>query len=312
MSKAYQAIQNPAKALRYGINQSMRKWRRWSFPFEVKLGAKFHGHLSGLRPGLVGPLAVYKARKLSDYQPSGSNIQDVDRLAKQGYLPLNEPYEDEMISNISEKFDSLVKEDQNLTNSNEYKKELFGNDLINYLPEITQLLSDDILQIVQDYYGAYCQVRAIRAYRTYHIPKEVSEEVYNEYWHTDGKTTDHLKLFVNLSKVNESDGPLHLIPKRDVETIANELGGFDSSKDGVSNEVVTQYGDITKLTGGPGSAMLANTNKLLHRAGVPDKGHHRDFVQFYFAPATRPKNEYLHDEGVGGVTMHYFSRLLMY
>ena len=45
---------------------------------------------------------------------------------------------------------------------------------------------------------------------------------------------------------------------------------------------------IARLVGPPGTAMFANTELCLHRAGIPQPGHVRDIMEFTFLPAREP------------------------
>jgi len=121
-------------------------------------------------------------------------------------------------------------------------------------------------------------------------PEEIyrKTQMHAENWHTDGKSTDHTKLFVTLSDTTEADGPLHIVPKDDLKTVAKHTVPFDQAVDGKPGGAVDQLADPVTLTGERGTAMLSNTTVCIHKAGNPDPGHTRDIIQFYMAPSHKP------------------------
>jgi hypothetical protein len=97
-----------------------------------------------------------------------------------------------------------------------------------------------------------------------------------------------LKLFVTLNEVTDQHGPLHVISKRKTKELFSS--GFSRS-DPQMQEKVNKVATPVSLTGPPGTAMLANTNTVLHRAGHPAKGKSRDIALIQLVPATEPLPE---------------------
>ncbi|MDR9432209.1 MAG: hypothetical protein RI568_16135, partial [Natronomonas sp.] len=242
------------------------------------------------------------------------------RFRSQGYVDLGTPYDEAALSRVNDRYNELLE-------SGEHTRVVHTNDPMNgetyilgiddvgkHLPEVSALLTDDIIKTLQAYYNAHIQIRTIRAYRTYHVPDDVMREteVYNNNWHFDGKSTDHTKLFVCLDDTSEDDGPLHIMPKDDTREIVTRRPGFDRDVDGLPNGFVDETGSAVTLTGPAGTAMLGTTQSCLHRAGVPSEGHQRDLVQFYIAPSSKPLPDDWIDRELGGTRQHVVERLLEY
>jgi hypothetical protein len=115
-----------------------------------------------------------------------------------------------------------------------------------------------------------------------------STELFSNYWHSDGKELDVLKLFVNLTDITKEHGPFHVISRKDTKN----LYGFSYKReeDGVPDEKVERNANIIRATGSKGHAMLANTCLNLHRAGNPADENHRDIIIIRFRAASEEFN----------------------
>lgn len=267
-----------------------------------QLGKTFFGNVSGVNRNLTGYLAKRKSQfRTTDLKlvPSASEGMegDAEEFVRKGFTSLGRPYDQDLMDRIRDRYEDLLETDEytKRMHSNEdildgevYRKGII--DPVDEIPELTQLLTDHIRNVIKQYYGSHFQVRIANAYRTRHIPPDIynETEVFADNWHTDGKSTDHIKLFVTLSDTSEEHGPLHILNKDDVAKIADKTVPYDRAVDGVPGGVVDDIGTPFKLTGERGTAMLGNTTVCLHRAGNPDPGETRDIIQFYIAPAHEP------------------------
>lgn len=271
--------------------------RPWVAPIDARIGTYSYGNPAGLHRNVTADLVEWKCRLQSDVdvdRPAPGSL--AARLREFGYAHLDDPYDDGLVEGIAERFDQLI-EDTGHRRSTDVIQQSGDDEYIHGLdsplaaiPEIADLVNDEVRSSLEQYYQAYFQVRFVRAYRTYHIPPEVVErsEIHNEYWHYDGKSPDHVKLFVILGETTEEDGPLHVMPRPDTAEILRSVKRFDRRAHGKPGGLVDRIGEAVKLTGPPGTAMFGNTQSCLHRAGIPAEGRSRDIIQFYFAPASEP------------------------
>jgi len=286
-------------------------------PLDTRASARLYGNSAGTQTNLSGDLAELKCRVLSDgVRTNGHSDGAADHLRGHGYAELDEIYDSGLIERIQERFDTVIEDDQYSSvrhredpgDGNEYIRGL--DDPLAAVPEFVELVNDYVRSTLNEYYDAHFQIRTARAYRTHHIPEEIVEstDIYNDYWHFDGKTPDHVKLFITLSDTTEADGPLHLMPKEGTEQISRVVPEYNRYEHGVPGGTVDELGDAVTLTGPAGTAMLGNTQCCLHRAGIPEEGNTRDLVQFYIAPATEPwpedwgTTDVPHSTSSGGLT----------
>lgn len=290
-------------------------------PLDLYAGAYLYGNLGGLHRNVTGSLAERRSRLRTDGEMSEpARRSDARKLRDKGYLELGTPFDDDLVETIRHRYEELIERDDHTEplhhddpgDGNVYRRAL--NDPVGDIPEITELLTDDVRSILRSYYGAPFQVLIVNAYRTEHVPPDLMErkDVFSNHWHVDGKSTDHMKLFVCLSETNDEDGPLHVLPKPDNRKIARSNPRLDRYGDGKPGGRVDQIGDPVTLTGGLGTAMLANSQLCLHRAGIPDEGRTRDLLQFYMAPATEPWPETWDSDDLGNTYSGGLRRLVKY
>jgi hypothetical protein len=285
-------------------------------PFDRRLGALTVGNPNGLLPEVAGRAAVARARIGSDYAAT-EHRPESETLAERGYVDLGETFDEELVSRIRSAFDDLLGNETARLGwgPDGYDRtfvEAVGNELFEQVPEVARFVTPEVGQFVRDYYGAEFQVRQCYAYRNHHVPSEVTEEVYADHWHIDAQTSDHLKLFVNLTDVTEDDGPLHLVSREETRRLAREAVNWRRHEDGVPDRVVEPTADVKRFTGPAGSAMLANTYTTLHRAGIPAEGRTRDLFQFVLAPASDPLPYDWTTQQLGGVSPRHVRRLFEY
>jgi len=264
-------------------------------------------------------------RLLSDYKADRVPHEAIT-FKEDEFVDLDRPYSQGLVETIRTKFVELIETEdfvqewryEDLINEGEefegepihshrvvnWKME---QHLFDFIPELEQLINHKVKRVVQNYYGAYFQPRSVMIYRNYHVPPKIMERqaINSTRFHTDGHTTDQIKLFVYLSDVTEDHGPFCVIP------------GWRSKKliqKGVTNhdkQHLIEDDDSKMFTGPPGSAALCNTVKCLHRATNPAPGNIRDMLQIQLVPSTEPLGDDWTKEADQG-TVDGFSRLFSY
>jgi len=260
---------------------------------DYRLGRDVFGRSNKLTSSLVGDLAIKRAQ-LAQSDVHASSTSASRTLKREGIVEPGQPYDQSTIETIEAKFDEILDaEEYTYTRGTGGTDYTFGVesstfDFRSELPEIEDIVSADILDVLHDYYGTWAKPIRFNIWRNHHVPPEVveSSEVFSNYWHTDPHTTDHVKLFVYLTDVDEDHGPFHAVSKSDSLSITND---YKRSRDGVpKGRVEAEASDIMKFTGQAGSAALCNANVNLHRAGIPAEGNHRDLLQVVFVPGSEP------------------------
>jgi hypothetical protein len=100
-------------------------------------------------------------------------------------------------------------------------------------------------------------------------------------WHFDRRPTDWLRYFIYLSNVDSDAGPFQFIDLPHSRQLTRQ--GFRRQSPSWQSRVEASSG-IHRLLGDAGSGLVINVERLLHRAGIPAPGRHRDMLEIIFKP----------------------------
>ncbi len=275
-SKIKRAIKNPNKTV---------KGAYWKI--DQSTGKTFFGNTVGLKHNISGSLKL-----MSSHSDLKSNNPIIEQFRSQGFLSLGVKYEESLIEKIRTKCEKMIEDDNLSYASGPYEGKFFKRQIIDpqiNIPEVESILSEEMIDIIKQYYGRNFHVVRVDLWRTYHIPTEIQEnDLISNRWHCDNRKTDRLKLFVNLSNITENDGPLHLqsIPRTKELMKQKYKNRLDY---GVPMEVMEDPKHVVKCTGPPGSTFFANTTTCFHKAGNPQNT--RDMVQLLFRSSKEPMDK---------------------
>lgn len=260
-------------------------------------GRWFFGNTVRFSDNVRGLVREKRAQYKSNVQITPDH-ENAAKLRNFGFVELGQVYDKMTIERIEEQFDRLIEDDNHsfMRDKNReargYSRQLSAP--VDDIPEILELITDDLIETLESYYGSHFQMdlKRLRAWRNYHVPPEIVDEyeAFSNYWHCDRHPTDRIKYFVYLTDVTEDDGPFHLISKPETKRIVKKEGirVENRHEQGIPGGIIKQSGNVIKFTGSAGNAALCNTQRCLHRAGIPAEGRYRDIIQFQFTPATEP------------------------
>jgi hypothetical protein len=253
-------------------------------------GKSLFGNTTGLKNNISGKFQnVGKT-----YETEGANA-----LRTNGFFKLGKIYDDSYLNTIKEKYDKMIEDDKYSFVRISHDGEVYNRQLLNDpcpIPEFSKLLTDQIKNIMNDYFGGNFQIKRIQGSRNYHIPSEIlkKQEFYSDHWHCDNRDTDSFwKIFVLLSDVTDKDGPLHLQPRPRTKELM-KMGFKTRENYGLTNDELYDSKYLVKHTGPIGTVVIGNPTVCLHRAGVPSLGHHRDMIYLMLGRSDEPaKNDWI-------------------
>jgi len=275
------AIENPKNALyvvRVNIDQIM--------------GRKLFNNDAGLRYNILGKISQLKMKKTIDVKGKNAKISELD---EKGYVSLGIPFKTSDVENVISKYKQTIEDDEYSVVRAEYKNKVYSRmiyQVYKKIPEIANLLTDEIKNMLKEYYKGNFQVHHVLAWRNYHVPPAVIEgkKLLAGNWHCDGRDTSRVTLFINLSDVTEEHGPLHVqLKQRTKELIKMGFGGRHNYK--LPEEIIEDPNYVVKNIGPSGISVLCNPQLCLHRAGIPGAGKIRDIMEFRFKPSNQPLYE---------------------
>jgi len=223
------------------------------------------------------------------------NNPQLFHLKKHGFTKYQNTYEKPMIDDLSKKYDKLIENDQTSFPIAGYKGKVYSRAIRNpekCFPEITKLITKDIVDFVSDYYSTDYKIKYIYCGRNYSVPEEIKKEheMFSNFWHMDRSNSSELKFFIYLSDVTDKDGPFRIQSKIQTKELVKSGYGNRDHYD-LPLDVLENSEFVNKMTGPKGTTMFGNVTTCLHRAGIPDEGHYRDMVQIFMVPADKPFSE---------------------
>lgn len=165
-------------------------------------------------------------------------------------------------------------------------------DLSEFRPLLESLISEDIKQTLESYFDGNFRIINYHIYRN---KKPDLTGIVDSYgatanWHTDGSTSESIKLFFMLSDVTETNGPMEIISREDTKKVIKSKNFCYPDKKGLTVRYISKECEIKSLQGQQGSYFFASTNDVLHRATIPNDGETRDLLVFYITSSPKKRD----------------------
>jgi len=279
------AIKNPANAVKVARVR-----------LDNVMGKLLFKNTAGLEANLKGIKTQSKIKKTRNKKISLENENPkINELRKNGLVDLGHPFDNVLIKKIKEKYEKMIEDDEYSFVRSEFEGKVYSrmiNRIGEKLPEINDLLIDEIKKMVSEYYQGNFQVIYVTMWRNYHVPAEISskKEIFSSNWHCDGGDSTVTTLFVNISDVTDEQGPFRIVSSERTKELIKM--GFKSRYEyNLSEEVMEDPKHVLKHIGTMGSTVWGNTIHCLHRASNPTLDQHRDILQFRFKPSNEPLEE---------------------
>jgi hypothetical protein len=241
-------------------------------------GAMVPESIVGKDPG-VDPAESERLRKL------------VDRL---GYAVLDPGYPAGLIDEIRAGYEKFIEEEDGTADMGPIDPEVvrYVIDPASKVPQLRQLLTPQILDVLDEFYGGRWQIGHVRMWRIEHLTAEQHKSLhYGNLWHCDRHPTNTLKLFVQISEnVTDEAGAFRLHPIPSTRRIMRTGYLGTGRAIGLARRALDHPKRVVLFTVPAGVTAFVNTERCLHRAGVPPQGMTRGMVQLTFRPAAQPRD----------------------
>lgn len=171
------------------------------------------------------------------------------------------------------------------------------------IPEIQELLSDRIQEVLLSYYGCAFRIHTVRVWRNSHVPGADSErhDVFSNTFHHDNTKVTGVRVFILLTDgVNRKTGAFRFHDSKVSRQLVRSLGYFHRFMQ--TRSIMTRLTNPKTLQffeGDAGDCAIVNTQECLHAASIPKAGSFRDMLQFEIYP----------DEGLVKETARLFSTI---
>ena len=277
---------------------SLSRWAwlpDWLWRFNFYLGRLFFSNMDPLSHQIYCFFVLRRIRAEAALKPRSDALFAAEELRRHGYVMLPPIYPTALVEVIRKKAgDALsnpktsLPRQQAAPDGNQYS--WYVKDLASAVPEVQDLLTDEIIATIQNCMQAHIRVAVAKIYRNYPVPEDVyrQRELHSNHWHFDHhRGAGLIKIFYLVNDVADEDGPFCLQPRpRSRFLMRNGFGDRDDYR--LPNAVLEDSDYIIKLTGPAGTAMVCDSTVCLHRAGDVAAGHQRDILQFQLMPSTTP------------------------
>ena len=259
---------------------------------DLSLGRRVFNTTQVFTRVMRGRKELKKFQKASNWQSSTPPSTYTSELKKNGFAYLTENFYPANLVSLLEKKIKDAFENQNLV----AKRGNFSHqikDIANTVPEITQLITPEIISTLEHYYKTRVNIAHVGVWRNYYVPEDIAknQEVYSDRWHFDHNFDTLTKLFYYVNEVTEDDGP-HTFQSAPRSRELMKKGFIFRGNVGIAKEVLEDSSFVNKVTGKPGTSFLINHCHCMHKAGIVKKeGRYRDLIQFLFLPGDKPTSE---------------------
>jgi hypothetical protein len=234
-------------------------------------------------------------RKLKIYRhafPISNSCKKSQSLREHGYQPLPRTANIEHLQAIKEKFEEAILDDR----MSVAIPSGTGRHILNpvkTLPAIEDLVSHEVCQLINAYYGCAFKIKTVRSWRNCWVAERFpgKEDFYSNTFHNDKTEVTGLRLFVLLTEnVTRETGGTRFYDKPTTKSILRSLQYFHRNLMPPWFRIsLLQRPDMKVFEGTLGDMCLLNVQECLHAAGIPREGTHRDIIQFEIYPAAGPQ-----------------------
>jgi hypothetical protein len=243
------------------------------------------GNDAGFKENLLGRSEIQRASKITA-QDIPRN-QKAETLKEQGFLVLGKEFDQNLVEGIKNKYLRMISEAESQGKS---KYTNFA-DIHREIPEIKELLTPEISQLIESYYdGAHYWLMSVQAWRNYHWPEaQNNKDINSNLWHNDATPTNILKLFVFLSDgVAHDNGATKILSIADTKKVMRS-GYWERKFISRRGRRILENKDLINfMEGETGTSFIFNPQLCVHAAGVAKPNTYRDALCLQFAPTAVP------------------------
>jgi hypothetical protein len=263
----------------------------------AKARAAYAGDRAGARvPELVGAGAGMVSEQIVgkdlavDRAETERMRSEVDRL---GFSVLDPHYPAGLIDEIRAGYEKYIDQEDETADMGPIDPEVvrYVIDPASKVPQLRQLLTPQILDVLDEFYGGRWQIGHVRMWRIEHLTPEQHKSLhYGNLWHCDRHPTNTIKLFVQITEnVTDESGAFRLHPIPSTRRIMRTGYLGTGRAVGLARRALDHPKRVVLFTVPAGTTAFVNTERCLHRAGVPPQGMTRGMVQLTFRPAPQPR-----------------------
>tara|TARA_B100000700_G_C15022145_1_gene846288 strand:- start:509 stop:1516 length:1008 start_codon:yes stop_codon:yes gene_type:complete len=227
------------------------------------------------------------------------NLNLINSFINQSYQKIGKAN----IDYIEQMNEEIKKQNPKKNDNSRFRFEINQN-MINIVKKIISENCSDHIKELEKCYASTIKLSWIGIVRNYEHSSET--EQFSNFFHTDGYNLSLIKMFINLQDIDENHGALQIVKKNYSKKfiksfkMKNKNGKINSLR-WLFSSILNQSYKIYKFRrvflnqsvrvpkemiyenlGKKGDILIADTTDVIHRAGTPNKDHHRDLISLEF------------------------------
>lgn len=151
--------------------------------------------------------------------------------------------------------------------------------------EVNNFCNNDLKEVIDELSKAYMSniyLAQIKIGENFHF--EENTQKYSNFFHVDNNRFTLFKIFISLENISSNQGPTHIIPCNKTYEFIKKT----KYKNRYNYDHKTSDFDIYENTSLKGDALICNTSRCYHKAGVPKQNFSRKMMTLSFV--AYPKN----------------------
>ena len=260
----------------------------------IWLGRIFFVNNGGYVSNIIG--TYIKARDPARAKKNGfhaKNVPSVSIMKQQGFLIEDHPDQAETINRIAEDWDRYAgRQSVPMSGRLELSSADQSKDLETFIPSLEKLINRTVQNTLECFFKSHFRIVNYHLYRNSKPNNMGPQDAYGATanWHTDGSTSESIKLFFMLSDITVNNGPMEILSIKDTKKVIKSGNFYFPDTQNRTNAYVDEFVKTTSLKGKPGTCFYALTNDVLHRATIPNEGQHRDLIVFYITSSSKSRS----------------------
>tara|TARA_A100001011_G_scaffold386283_2_gene461797 strand:- start:2298 stop:3200 length:903 start_codon:yes stop_codon:yes gene_type:complete len=156
---------------------------------------------------------------------------------------------------------------------------------------VDELCNDNLRETINDLSNLYMSniyLANIKIAQNFHFEENVQK--YSNFFHVDNNRCTLFKIFISLENIKYDQGPTQIIPNNKKDKFLKRTNyinryNYDQSKKDF---------DIYQNISSKGDALICNTSRCYHKAGVPQKNKSRKMMTLSFVAYPKVYGKYHH------------------
>ena len=164
---------------------------------DSKLSKTFYGNKTGFMKNIRGRQKIFTSL---DEDVRNTN-PELYHTVIDGFSKFDNGYDVSLIKEIQNKFQNLIEDEKYSKPISQFNDKTYLrmiNQPYKVFPEVSKLITDNVLSFLKKYYKSNFTISHIQCHRNYFVPENIRKEheMFSNFWHFDLDPVSQIKYFV--------------------------------------------------------------------------------------------------------------------